>query len=347
MIDITKIDPNFKVNATIRKEGMAFFDPDQPPFRIYGVKKDGGRYRRMPDDIAQSVSPGVGGQATNTAGGCVRFRTDSGKISIIAKMDGIGKMSHFPLTGSAGFDLYDGQNYVNTFVPPLDMTDGYESTLTIGKKWRDVIINFPLYSNVIELLVGVEEDAQIAEPLPYALDKPIVYYGSSITHGGCASRPGNAYQAVISRRFNVEHINLGFSGSAKGEPEMIEYLSSLDMAAFVEDYDANAPTPEHLQATHEKLFKAVRAKHPDMPIVIMARPNYTLSPAQEARQNIVKATYENALAAGDKNVYFIDGPTLMAIAKDDGTVDRSHPTDFGFYSMAVAVGDVIGKIFGF
>lgn len=348
MIDITKIDYNFIVNATIRKEGLAFYNADIAPFKVYGVKKDDGRYRRMPETVAASVSEGVHGLSYHTAGGCVRFRTNSDKIAIIAKMDHIGKMPHFPLTGSAGFDLYDGTNYVNTFVPPLDMTDGYESTLTLpDKQWRDITINFPLYSGVLELHIGLTEDAQVEAPKPYALEKPIVYYGSSITQGGCASRPGTAYQAFITRRFNVEHVNLGFSGSAKGEPEMIEYLASLDMAAFVLDYDANAPTAEHLQNTHEKLFKAVRATHPDLPIIMLPRPSYTRSPEQLARRDIIKTTYENALAAGDKNVWFIDADVLLALAKDDATVDRSHPTDFGFYSMALAVGDVIGKIFGF
>lgn len=210
----------------------------------------------MPENIARGVSEGVYVLHSNTAGGRVRFVTDSPYIAIYAKMDGLGKMPHFALTGSIGFDLYVDNYYTNTFVPPFDIKDGYESIFEFEKKeQREITIDFPLYSNVNELYIGLQEDSFLAEAKPYKNVKPIVYYGSSITQGGCASRPGMSYQAIISRIFNYDYINLGFSGSAKAEDEMIEYIKNLDMSIFVYDYDHNAPTVEHLKKTHEKMFK--------------------------------------------------------------------------------------------
>ena len=169
--------------------------------------------------------------------------------------------------------------------------------------------------------------------------KPFVTYGSSITQGGCASRSGNAYPSILSRRFSYDHINLGFSGSARAEDAIIEYLANLDMSFFIYDYDYNAPSNEHYAATHEKLFKAVRAAKPDLPILILTRPHYYLNSVGVARREIALKTYENAIAAGDKRVWFMDGPQLMALCKDEGTVDNCHPTDFGFASMAKTLGD--------
>ena len=124
---------------------------------------------------------------------------------------------------------------------------------------------------------------------------------------------------------------------------MIEYIKKLDMSLFVYDYDHNAPTVEYLKNTHEKMFRAIREENPDLPIVMMSRPLYTLENDDLARRDIVMATYKNAVAAGDKNVYFLDGPQLMSLCKNEGTVDNCHPTDFGFASMAQAIGDLIEK----
>ena len=260
-------------------------------------------------------------------------------------------MSHFTVCGSAGFDLYvneDGEEkYAATFQPPFNMTEGYESLVKLnGSKMRDITINFPLYSGVESLYVGVSETATVCEAMPYEIDCPIVFYGSSITQGGCASRPGNSYQGFLSRRFNADYINLGFSGNAKGEDAITEYISGLDMSVFVYDYDHNAPTTEHLEKTHEKMFKSIRETHPDVPVIMMSRPVYCLSEDEEVRRSIVEKTYRNALESGDRNVYFIDGRTLMALAGNEGTVDGCHPNDLGFASMAKAVGDVLEKVLG-
>lgn len=349
--NISQIDKNFTVAAEIVKEGLAFYNIDSAPFRIYGIFREGDRYRRMPEAVAKSVSEGVHFLHANTAGGRVRFKTDSTRVSIIARLDKHGKMPHFALTGAVGFDLYvkndDGYNYVRTYVPTFDITGDYEGTIPFGsREMRDITINFPLYTDVKELLIGIDEDATLAEGDTYAPAAPMVYYGSSITQGGCASRAGTAYQGFICRRFDRDFVNLGFSGNAKGEDEMIEYLAGMEMSMFIEDYDYNAPTAEHLAATHEKLFKAVRDTHPDIPVIFMSRPKYYLTGEDEDRERleIIRTTYNNAIESGDKNVYLLTGSQLMEMAKNEGTVDNCHPTDLGFASMAKALGDLMETI---
>ena len=203
----------------------------------------------------------------------------------------------------------------------------------------------PLYGGIKSIYIGVDRNSKIEPPAEYRVSKPVVYYGSSITQGGCASRPGMAYQAIISRRLDCDFLNLGFAGNAKAEQEMVDYITGLDMSLFVMDYDHNAPTVEHLSATHEKMFKQIRLAHPELPILMMSRPKYYLVEDERIRLEIVKATYDNAVAAGDKNVFFINGSTLMnSEIKDNGTVDGCHPTDLGFFSMAQRIIPVMKEI---
>ena len=350
MNDLSAIDSNFKVETKIVQSDLHFYDPQQGPFQIYGVFHENGKFRRMPESVAAATSPGVLRLHSNTAGGRIRFQTDSPFVAIHAKMWNIGKMSHFPVTGMAGFDLYaawEGQTerYMGTYIPPQDLQDGYESILRFDSgKMREITVNMPLYSGVEEVYIGLQENAKILPPKPYKYQTPIVYYGSSITQGCCASRAGTAYEAIISRRLNADYVNLGFSGNAKGEQPMADYIASLPMSAFVLDYDYNAPTPEHLQATHEKLYQAVRNTHPDIPIVMMTRPKVYLTEEEVRRREIVRATWQNARNRGDKNVYLLIGADLMADCGNEGAVDGIHPTDYGFASIARVLGDLLEKL---
>lgn len=346
--NIAEVDKNLAVETTIEREGLHFLDAETTPFKIYGVFKENGKFRRMPEAVAKRVSEGVYTLHTNNAGGRVRFITDSPYVAIKTEYTP-GKMPHFALTGSAGFDMYsesDGESrYEGTFVPPFDVARGYESVKDFPEqKERIITINFPLYSSVKKLYVGLKEGSVLKEAPEYKIEKPIVYYGSSITQGGCASKPGSSYQSILSRRFDCNYINLGFSGNAKGEQEITDYIKGLDMSIFVMDYDHNAPSTEHLRATHQKMFQAIRSAQPNLPILIMTRPKYYLTQEEKIRHEIIYNTYMTAKEQGDKNVYFLSGQQLMKIALDNGTVDNCHPTDSGFFSMACAIEEIFKEI---
>ncbi|MBQ9802797.1 MAG: SGNH/GDSL hydrolase family protein [Clostridia bacterium] len=356
---IEDLDQNLKVETALTEPDLVWFDAKQAPFRLYGVSYDEGAgcYVRMPIAVAQTVSQPVAKLCRHTAGGRVRFRTDSPYIAIHAVMHNGTPMSHIPLTGQSGFDLYHRnaagkEIYYQTFVPPHGMTEGYSSGHRTDGTYCDYTINFPLYDGVKELHIALKKGAHLSAPTPYAIEKPVVYYGSSITQGGCASRPGNAYQAIIGRELDADHINLGFSGNAKGELAMAEYIATLDMSVFVLDYDHNTPSEEHLLATHELFFKTVRAKHPDLPVVFVTAPNTKLRGNMNyfgrgrffTRRNIIRRTYEHARIAGDDNVYFIDGVQLFGGDNWDAcTVDGTHPNDCGFVRMATRIGRDVRK----
>ena len=339
MSDIAKIDKNFVIHATIEKEGLSFYNALSAPFVINGLMYDGERFHRIPWDVSKQVSERVDMLNDKTAGGRIRFRTDSREIAIIVKYKEVCKCSHWAFAGTIGFDLYADNVYVNTYLPGTKIVDELESKLKVGDdaRMREIVINFPLYSSVCEVLIGLETGARIDAPTPYVNEKPVVYYGSSITQGGCCSRPGTCYQGHITREFNIDYINLGWAGAAKAEDAMIDYVKGLDMSMFVYDYDHNASEIEDLIRTHEKMFMAVRGEHPDIPIIIMSRPKTNRTEDDQTRLEIIKGTYERAKARGDELVYFLDGDDLTALCGNEGTVDNCHPTDFGFASMAHAL----------
>ena len=344
-MDIAKIDQNFAVPTKIQREGLVFHDAESAPFKIYGVYRDGEKFRRLPESVAKATSDGVWRLHANTAGGRVRFVTDSPYIAISAQMGDVGKMPHFAFTGSIGFDLYSGKRYYRSFIPPVDVEDSFEGIRDVDQGLREYTINFPLYSEVKKLYIGLREGCRLEAAPEYAITDPIVYYGSSITQGGCASRPGCAYQSIITRNLDCDHINLGFSGNARGEDAIAQYIAGLKMSAFVYDYDHNAPTLEHLEATHERMFRIIREAQPDLPVLMLTRPKYYLEDSEKRRLEIVRKTYENALAAGDKNVYFIPGPELLLdLVREEALVDNCHPADGGFISMAHVITQTLRKV---
>jgi hypothetical protein len=208
------------------------------------------------------------------------------------------------------------------------------------------LINFPLYSDATSLHIGLHRQYRAGEGGFYANDRPVVFYGFSITQGGCASRPGNCYQNFLSRQLDMDYINLGFSGSAKAEPAIAAYIADLEMQAFVCDYDYNAPDGDYLQNTHKHLYDVIRQQQPELPYIILSRPDVDRYPEDaRKRREIIYATYREAMNNGDRQVYFIDGKKLFSGNEREAcTVDGIHPNDLGFYRMAEAIGSVLARI---
>lgn len=350
-MEIAKIDPNFTLPGAVQLEDIEWLDAASAPFVIHGAT-DTNPYARMPLEVAKTVSEGVQILSTNTAGIRARFCTDSPYIAIRAEWDGQCRMPHMPFTGISGFDLYRvsptdrRQTFVKTFAPSVICDSGFESFVCLWGNMTEYVLNFPLYNNVTRLLIGVRKCSKWEAPQKYINDLPVVFYGSSITQGGCASRPGTCYQNFLSRALDMDYVNLGFSGNCRAEDCMIEYLSGLSMSVFVSDYDHNAPSPAHLAATHEKLYRAIRKAHPDLPYIMITKPDFHSSSDDIARRAIVMTTYQKATSEGDQNVYFVDGAALFAGDESDAcTVDGCHPNDLGFYRFAKALLPVFGHIY--
>lgn len=343
---VTEVDANY---ITKSENGYTYISIFAPEINISGfpyLKENGNQLYRLKLADQSKYSANNNYLAWHTAGGHVRFRTNatSLKIEVTLQYSGAG-MKHFAPSGISGMDVYVGtgtaRQYVTTILPKQEPNYSGDVALETGTK--EVLINLPLYAGVKEMSIGFPNDATIAQPLPYTYEKPIVFYGSSITQGGCASRPGTAYFNILSRALDANIVNLGFSGSAFGETSIAEYIASIELSAFVFDYDYNADTPEKLGPTHYPFYEIVRKAHPDIPIIFVSRCSYNPKDpnAVQCRQ-LIMDNYEKAKAAGDNNVYFVDGSKFFDPDNpNDYTVDGLHPTDLGFRAMAEGIYPVL------
>lgn len=321
----------------------------EKPFKVYGlygdIEKDG--FRRMPEEVAKNTSSEVLRLHTHTSGGRIRFCTDSEKV--VLKIKGQNYFSHHttPMMRH-GADLYIDYScasvYTGALIPNGECEFATEIAMPEGE--HDVTVYLPLFGDVESFEIGLCEGASLkAHTRPYCNELPVVFYGSSITHGACASRPGRAYEAMISRKYNIDYTCLGFSGACLAEDAIVEYMSTLQMSAFISDYDHNARNPDYLESTHHKMYLKIREKNPDIPYFMITRPNFYFIEDHIRRRDIIMQSYLDARASGDKNVYFIDGSAFFnGESVEDLTLDLTHPNDEGFKRMANYIGDVIAKV---
>ena len=347
-INLTELDKNFKQDSALTLQDLEYHYYLNGKFTISGAdhySEKGKCLVRMPIEALEKVKAEAGNDGVYNLAHCpagvrIRFKTNSPYIAIKS-------VNGNNANGFYNFDVYERRG--NTFFHVKNLAGvgnvtNFESFVHVGGgSLKEFEIQLPILTCVNDLYIGLKAESVIEAPNEYYYKKPIVFYGSSITHGGCSSRPGNAYTAIISRRLCADYINLGFSGNAKGEVAMAEYIASLKMSAFVLDYDHNAPTDEHLENTHERFFKIVREKNPTLPIIMVSRPNTLYNTLQDAnRRAIVFKSYLNAKSSGDENVYFVDGSTfLLSDTADTQIVDQCHPSDGGFLRMAEVIGAVV------
>lgn len=334
--------------------GVVFIDALHcPVFRLTGLPflETNGNYHRLDDRLSDKLSEGLTIRSNNTSGVQLAVRTDSRLVGLRVKLDSPEFMEHMPDDATSSFDIYKGSGMNKKFWhviyngrPRSEYTEIFGTDGSI----EDYTFYFPLYSGIEKLEIALCADADIEAPTPFRIDRPVLVYGSSITQGGCVSRPGNLYTSMIGRMLDVPTICMGFSSNARGEEYIAESFSTLDLAAFVMDYDHNAPNAECLEQTHKKFFNILRAARPDMPIVLVSKPDFDDDPVSGAqRRSVILKTYTDALAAGDRNVWFVDGERIFdGPFRDSCTVDRNHPSDIGHMRIALTVGHVLGRALG-
>lgn len=321
---------------------LMYYDIMQKPFEISGFPwiKEEKVYCRLPLESHRIFNENLIYLSWHTAGGKVRFKTNSEVVAIKAVLRGTNDVPTMPRSSVSSFDVYIGsgvnKRFIQTAIPGSGETGIFKVIEGLSGEMKELTFHFPQYNGVEKVEIGVTEGAVLEGPEAYATQKPIIFYGSSITQGASSSRPGNSYTNILSRWLNANIVNLGFSGSAKGEAEMAELIAGMEMSVFVMDYDHNAPDPEHLERTHAPFFQTIRNRHPDLPVIMISRPGYEFgAKVNRIRKEVIHSTYKNAVSAGDQRVFFVDGQTLFGgWDRDSCTVDCSHPNDFGFIRMA-------------
>jgi lysophospholipase L1-like esterase len=311
-------------------------------------------FDRLPAKAEGKVRDAVWGLSRDSAGICVRFASDSPAIHCRWTLNKANlAMPHMAATGVSGVDLYvktDGGWRWLSSGRPTQPTNTAALVSGLPKVSRDYCLYLPLYNGVSSVEVGIANGSSVS-PLPRdeKRSKPIVFWGTSITQGGCASRTGMVHTSILGRKLDLPVINLGFSGNGKMEPEVAELIAEIDASVFVMDCLPNCTAAEVTERT-APLVAIWRKAHPTTPIVLVEDRTYSnayLVASSRQRNDTsraaLRAEYEKLLKAGDRNLHYIAGETLLGSDSED-TVDGSHPTDLGFLRQAEAMEKVLGPL---
>lgn len=336
-------------------DGFAWYDATQWPVENKGWTDVDRYFARFPARSKGVVTDAVWSLSQHSAGEVVRFRTNADQIKVRYNLySGNVAMPHMPATGVSGFDLYAFDDASNRWlwVACTQATKKEDEKTWISgmeAKTRDFMVYLPLYNGVDALSIGVPEGCEFTALSPRS-DKPIVYYGTSIAHGGCASRPGNCYTAMLSRRLDIPVMNLGFSGSARMEIAIAELMAEIDAEIYVIDALPNM-NPELVAERAVPFVKKIRETRPNVPILLVedrCMSNTWIRPGQQdfhrRNQAELKKAYEE-LKKDDANLYYLGTENLLGESLDfDGTVDGSHPNDLGMWRQANALEEVLRPI---
>lgn len=307
-------------------------------------------FDRLPSRAEGMVREAVWNLSRHSAGMSIRFVTNAPNIYVRYKLS-LERlaMSHMPATGVSGMDLYANDNqgmdrWVSVVRPDKqEMNTAIANDLGSGS--RRYTIYLPLYNGIDRMEVGVDKGENFNTLSPRK-EKPILFYGTSIMHGACASRPGMAFPAIIGRRLRRPTINLGFSGNGRMEPEVANLLSELDPCAFVIDClpNMNETTVSERTVPLVKKLREARNKTPILLVEDRSFTNTLFFPKRKMHHQKSRAALKKAYAelteSGIDKLYYLDGDHLLG---DDGeaATDGSHPNDLGMMRYADAYEPVL------
>ncbi len=295
-------------------------------------------YDRLPAFAKDKVRAPVWSLSHDSTGMCLRFLTDAQSIKVrwTVRSESLA-MPHMPATGVSGIDLYTRTGRGPwTFAKngrPTSKLNEVSFRVTPG---AECLLYLPLYNGVKSLAIGVPKDKTLSRPGESSRrpKKPVVFYGTSITQGGCASRPGLAFTAIVRRQLDVPIINLGFSGNGKMEPEMADLLAELDPAVYVLDCLWNMQ-PAEVSERLGPFVRKLRAVRPGTPILLVEDCSVSNTTPTE-KGTILRRIHEDLKAEGMRDLYFLSNRNMLG-TDGDGTVDGCHPNDLGMMRQAAVL----------
>lgn len=320
-------------------------------------------YHRLPARAESTVNPEVWKLSQQSAGLIIRFKTNAEEITIRYQLNGAFAMPHMPATGVSGIDLYGidaGGNYLwcagkyafkDTIEYKFINLKPKKTDVKTGIEYR---LYLPLYNSLKWLEIGTPKSSSFT-PIPIRKEKPVVVYGTSIAQGACASRPGTAWTAILSRKLNMPVINLGFSGTGRLEKEVINLINEIDARAFVLDCLPNLVGGKNTFSETEifnRLVDAItriRVQHPKTPVILTDHFGYTdaaINPVKRADYLMANHANHRAFAASKaQGVQYISLLPMANLKQDmDTMVDGTHPTDLGMLRYATAYQQLLNKV---
>ena len=350
--EIAKWDPNMAQKNAVVTNGVKWIDGKFLPIEGRAFDDVEHYYDRLPAGVTTNVNGGVRGMKHHTSGMLFRFKTDSKKLNFKwVPYNSNLAMDHMPSTGVSGIDVYrfDEKAGCWRYAKTGRIWDA-KTGGSLSMDWTPgeaCIVNLPLYNGVKSFELGIDPTAKVEAlgPRKSGIDKPVVFYGTSITHGGCCSRPGLGFVNLVGRALDVPVVGLGFSGSGVMEFEMSEHLARIDASCYVLDClwnmnsDPKARNERSVERNYEKFIRNLRAKRPDVPIV-MAEQCDVFCGAVNDKDKFMKKLYEKLVAEGWKDLVYLPKDEMYT-GDFEGTVDGCHPNDLGMMSVSKAFGKAV------
>lgn len=311
-------------------------------------------YDRLPTALKEKTRLPVWSLSKNCSGLAIRFRTNSKTIAARWEVTGDVKMNHFAPSGIKGLDLYglkDGKwQFVNSARPSGKITSATIISNMVGVE-MEYMLYLPLYDGLVNLEIGIQANAEIGNPNVNSpvKEKPVVFYGTSITQGGCASRAGMSYPNILSRMLDRQIINLGFSGNGQLDLEVAEAMANIDASCFVIDCLPNVNIAQ-MKEKYARFVEIIRERKPNVPILMvetilfphMYFDQSVYSILQE-KNELLKTIYLNQRKKKDKHIHYQSAEKLIG-TDFEATVDGIHLTDLGFLRMAQGLAPVVKKL---
>ncbi|MCX6950794.1 MAG: hypothetical protein NTV51_01195 [Verrucomicrobia bacterium] len=342
-----------ELSAEAGAQHVAFPDPRLTVSGLAWFKEESPVLRRLPTRLQASFPSKVWSLAAAPSGGRIRFSTDSLTVGVVAQSTPGTTPVHVTAIAQSGFDLYVDGVYTGSVAPDAKGEIRHQWTVGTEARLREITLYLPMGRAIAVKEFILAAGAVVQPPRPFALAKPVVYYGSSITQGIAASNPGAIYQAQLSRWLNVDFVNLGFSGNGFGEPALASAVAEVEASCYVFDYWANPSTAVY-RDTLPKFIEILRAKHPLTPIIVTG-PYYNPSEelpgeagARQIEKRVVAREFVAARrAAGDAQIFHVDGLEMISKAQADGLVDGRHANSLGFYFCARGLEPHLRRALGF
>ena len=312
-------------------------------------------YDRLPGRAEGVVRDVVWNLSRHSTGMSARFVSDATRLHVRYKlMNANLAMPHMPATSVSGVDFYatddKGDSRWLAIVKPTkqEMDTKVIDGIKPGK--RTYTMYLPLFNGMEQLEVGLPKDA-VFEPVAPRKEKTIVFYGTSILHGICASRPGMSITNILGRRLDCPIMNLAFSGNGKMEPEVINFLTELAPAVYAIDCVPNM----NAQMVAERcipMVHQIRKAKGDVPIVLVEDRVYTNAkflPSRYAHHmanhKALQEAYATLKQQGVKNLLYLRGDDLLG-HDGEGATDGSHASDLGAIRYADAYEPVLREALG-
>jgi len=294
-------------------------------------------YDRLPAKAEGAVTPEVWKLSHDSAGLCFRFETDAETLQVRWTLTKSAlALPHMPVTGVSSVDLYVKAPDGRWLFQPRKFGEGVigtSSTFVLPAGRKSCVLYLPLYNGVKSIELGVPEGKSFSK-ISETRSKPVVVYGTSITQGACASRPGLAWTSIAGRNLDVPIINLGFSGSGKMEIEMADLLGELDPSVCVLDCLWNM-SPDQVSERVAPFVKRLRSFWPEVPILLVEDCSFqNISPTRKGK--LLRSIHAKLQAEGIGNLHFLSNEGMLG-EDGEGTVDGTHPNDLGMMREAETV----------